>query len=290
MPPMSPILLAFDTSTNVASVALVTPPSAGNAENGGNTANHEARLVAELTWRVGQRHSVELLERLEWLMASAGVTMADLTGVAVALGPGSFNGVRVALATAKSLAFARNVPLIGTPTLDVIAWGYSATHGFTHGSAYGADAGTVCAILEAGRGQVYAATYDAMTDAARWTPLDGYQVTTVAELAERLPGAVFFCGEMAPATRATLAETFGGRCRFAAPLDERRASWLAELALARLAQGRYDDAMALEPLYLRRPAITTSARHRLAAPEDADETRQRKDAPGGEESSDALRR
>lgn len=268
------MLLAFDTSTSVASVALVTPPSAESGD--------EARLVAELTWRVGQRHSTELLERLQWLLASAHVTMADLTGIAVALGPGSFNGVRVALATAKSLAFARNVPLTGTPTLDVIAWGYSAAHG--------ADAGTICAILEAGRGQVYAATYDATMGAAEWKPLGGYQVTTTADLAGQISGDVFFCGEMTPATRAALAESFSGRYRAAPPLAERRASWLAELALARVARERYDDAMALEPLYLRRPAITTSARHRLAAPEDADGTRQRKDAPKGEGTSDALRR
>jgi tRNA threonylcarbamoyladenosine biosynthesis protein TsaB len=272
------MLLAFDTSTSVASIALVTPPSAENGD--------EARLVAELTWRVGQRHSTELLERLEWLLASAHVTMGDLTGIAVALGPGSFNGVRVALATAKSLAFARTIPLSGTPTLDVIAWGHRAAHG----ASLGASAGTVCAILEAGRGQVYAATYEATTDAATWAPLDGYQVTTAAELAGRLTGAVYFCGEMTPATRATLAEALGGRFRGASPVEERRASWLAELALARAAHQRYDDAMALEPLYLRRPAITTSARHRLSAPEDADGTRQRKDAPKGEGSSDALRR
>ena len=115
-------------------------------------------------------------------------------------------------------------------------------------------------------------------------------MTTAAELAGQVSGDVFFCGEMTPATRASLAESFGCRYRAASPLAERRATWLAELALARVARERYDDAMALEPLYLRRPAITTSARHRLAAPEDADGTRQRKDAPKGEGTSDALRR
>lgn len=279
---MPPLLLAFDTSTSVASVALVTPPSAENGAESDAESGAEARLVAELTWRVGQRHSTELLERLEWLLASAHATMSDLAGIAVALGPGSFNGVRVALATAKSLAFARSIPLTGTPTLDIVAWGHSAAHG--------AGSGTICATLEAGRGQIYAATYDATMDAARWAPLDGYHVTTAAELATRVPGEVFFCGEMTSTTRATLAETFGGRFQSAPPLEERRASWLAELALARAAHQRYDDAMALEPLYLRRPAITTSARHRLSAPEDADGARQRKDAPGGEGSSDALRR
>ena len=237
------MLLAFDTSTSVASVALVTDTT-GTA---GDT-----RLVAELTWQVGRRHSTELLERLEWLLAASRLTMSDLTGVAVALGPGSFNGVRVALATAKSLAFARGVPLYGVPTLDIIAWGHRIS------------GGTICAILEAGRGQVYAAIYDAaQPDAARWEPAAGYQVLTAAELAAQIHGEAFFCGEMSPETRATLAEALGSRFRATSALDARRASWLAELALARSAAQRYDDPVALEPLYLRRPAITTSARRRL---------------------------
>lgn len=249
------MLLAFDTSTSVASVALVTDPADAPA-----TAE-DARLVAELTWQVGQRHSTELFERLEWLLAASRLSMNDLTGVAVALGPGSFNGVRVALATAKSLAFARGVPLYGVPTLDIIAWGYRLS------------GGTICAILEAGRGQIYAANYNATRpDAALWEPIAGYTVLTAAELAAQIHSKVFCCGEMAAETRATLAQALGSRLRATSALDARRASWLAELALARSAAQRYDDPMALEPLYLRRPAITTSARQRLPMPEQgADE-------------------
>ncbi len=243
------MLLAFDTSTSVASVALVT----------GTT--DDARLVAELTWQVGQRHSTELLERIEWLLAASRLTMNDLTGVAVALGPGSFNGVRVALATAKSLAFARGAPLFGVPTLDIIAWGHRLV------------GGAICAILEAGRGQIYAAIYDAARpDAAHWEPVAGYMVLTAAELAAQIHGEAFCCGEMSPETRATLAQALGSRFQVTSALDERRAGWLAELALARSAAQRYDDLMALEPLYLRRPAITTSTRRRLPTPEEgADE-------------------
>lgn len=263
------MLLALDTSTSVASLALALPA----------TAEADARLVAELTWDVGQRHSVELLERLEWLLAASHRAMADLTGIAVALGPGSFNGVRVALATAKSLAFARGLPLYGIPTLDIIAWGHSAS------------GDTVCALLEAGRGQVYAGCYDATkADAAAWSPRDGYTVLTADDLAAQIQGSVFCCGEMSPGTRATLAQALGGRARFAPPTDARRAGWLAELALARVDHQRYDDPIALEPLYLRRPAITTSARRGMTAHESANTTRQRDDAPEGEGTSDALRR
>ncbi len=103
------MLLAIDTSTSYASIALVTPE----------------QTIAELSWVVGQRHSTELLQRLDALLAAHNIAPDQLERIAVALGPGSFNGVRVALATAKSLAFAPGIPLHGVPTLDVIAWGHA---------------------------------------------------------------------------------------------------------------------------------------------------------------------
>src|SRR5205823_13072580 len=97
------MLLALDTSTGAASIALI----------------REERLVGELTWDVGQRHSAELLQRLDWLLEMTGARPADLTEIAVATGPGSFNGVRVALTVAKSLCFALDLRLAACSTLDV---------------------------------------------------------------------------------------------------------------------------------------------------------------------------
>src|SRR2546430_9719077 len=87
------MLVAIDTSTSQASVALV---------------DHGVTL-AELNWEVGQRHSTELFARLTWLLQSRDIPMTALDGIAVAVGPGSFNGLRVAVTTAKSLAFALDV-------------------------------------------------------------------------------------------------------------------------------------------------------------------------------------
>lgn len=227
------MLLAIDTSTSYASLAL---------------ADGE-RLVAELTWHAGMRHSTDLFARLSQLFETYGVAPErDLTAIAVATGPGSFNGIRVALAAAKSLAFALGLPLYGVPTLDVIAWGASFAEG------------TVCALLEAGRGQVYAAAYDApATDAATWAPRAGYEIVTPAELVTHVTQPVVFCGEWCEATHEALERALGGQARFAATLTSGRAAWLAQLAHGRAA-GREDQPAALEPLYLRRPAITSSAK------------------------------
>lgn len=227
------MLLAIDTSTSFASIALV----------------EQQHTVVELSWDVGQRHSTELLERLEWLFGSVRVEVAALDGIAVATGPGSFNGVRVAVTTAKTLAFAHSLPLYGQPTLDVIAWGYAAAQG------------PVWALLEAGRGQLYAARYATpVSDATAWAPEDGYHLYTPAELGEAIGAPVLFCGEWRDETQAALRDVLGERACFSPVLGNRRASWLAQLALARALRGTPDAPASLEPLYLRRPAITTSTK------------------------------
>lgn len=227
------MLLAIDTSTSQASVALV----------------QDGRLLAELTWDVGQRHSVELLERMRWLLESRAATFSDLSALAVATGPGSFNGVRVALTVAKSLAFTLDIPLAGCATLDVMAWGRSRA------------VGPIWSLLEAGRGQVYAARYAAPSnDPVSWGPVDGYHILTPTELAERAERPALVCAELRDETRAAVMLSLGATASFTSPLTGRHAEWLAELALARLAAGKADDPRALEPLYLRRPAITKSAK------------------------------
>ena len=104
------LLLALDTSTSYASIALA----------------RDGRLLAELTWEVGQRHSAELFDRIAQLLETAHLAPNMLNGIAVALGPGSFNGTRVAVTAAKTLAFALGVPIYGHSTLDVIAWPYAS--------------------------------------------------------------------------------------------------------------------------------------------------------------------
>lgn len=254
------MLLAIDTSTSIAGFALV----------------EGERLVAELTWHTANRHSTDLFVRLTQLFETYDVAPEQLDGIAVATGPGSFNGVRVALASAKALAFALDRPLYGVPTLDAIAWGASFVEG------------TVCAILEAGRGQLYAATYDApCANPAAWAPRDGYAILTPTEVVSRVTQSVVFCGEWRAETRAALAVELGSRARFAAMLEAGRAGWLARLALARAATGRSDEPAALEPLYLRRPAITRSTKVALP-PGEGEGDSARATTAGGEGATGAI--
>ncbi|HEY7123860.1 MAG TPA: tRNA (adenosine(37)-N6)-threonylcarbamoyltransferase complex dimerization subunit type 1 TsaB [Ktedonobacterales bacterium] len=249
------MLLALDTSTRHASLALTD----------GDT------LQAEFTWMVGNNHSVELLRRLEWLLHEQHMEMSQLHAVAAAIGPGSFTGVRVAVTVSKTLSFSLKVPLIGVSTLDLIAYS-QATAGLP-----------VCALLDAGRGEVYIGRYQASLleqgaaaiaqrgAGVLWQRQGEYQVLGLGELAGQIRQPTLFCGEISSQIQQTLAEQLGALAVFVPRLaSTRRAGLLAELATQRLARGEQDDPLTLEPLYLRRPAITVSAKPRAQMPTQAE--------------------
>ena len=249
------LLLALDTSTRQASVALCD----------------EQTLYGEYTWQIGNNHSVELLERIQRLVVvDCGSSLQVIDGVTVAIGPGSFNGVRVAVATAKALAFALQKPLVGVSTLEIIAAQQDQWRG------------PVCSILEAGRSELYAACYlfderDTNGDITyHIRQLSEYLMLSPQQLVNYLneqmdqwagvPGKrqvspILFCGELSETTRQVIYEQMQGKSLFIDNLQAtRRASSLALLAIQRLYEGRIEDPMLLEPLYLRRPSITKSTR------------------------------
>lgn len=260
------LLLALDTSTRQASVALCD----------------EERLSGEYTWHVGNNHSVELLERIQRLFAEGGLALSSVDGLAVAIGPGSFNGVRVAVAAAKTLAFALRKPLVGVSTLEIAA------------AQYQQWPGPVCALQEAGRAELYAACYlfegQESAGVVTYCPrqLGTYQVLAPHELAEYLREQVtpqlgtaedaalyLFCGEISVSSRQALLERMPEQAFFGPTLQSvRRASVLASLARQRLAEQRMDDPLLLEPLYIRRPSITSSKRKQALLDGRASQTNQ----------------
>jgi tRNA threonylcarbamoyladenosine biosynthesis protein TsaB len=249
------LLLALDTSTHQASIALCL----------------EDELCGEYSWHIGNNHSVALLVNIQRLVAECGKSVRDIEAVAVARGPGSFNGLRVALATAKTLAFTLNIPLVGACTLDIIATQQRQWHG------------PICAVLEAGRSELYAACYvfDEMHSGSSdvtytMRRLSDYLLLTPQRLGSYLqdqssewlgvPGerqlpSFLFCGELSQASREALYIQMQDKSLFTGSIQAtRHASTLALLALQLLREGKEDDPLLLEPLYLRRPSITTSAR------------------------------
>ncbi|GCE06445.1 tRNA (adenosine(37)-N6)-threonylcarbamoyltransferase complex dimerization subunit type 1 TsaB [Dictyobacter aurantiacus] len=245
------LLLALDTSTRYASVALCS----------------ENELLSEYTWFSENNHSVDLLDRIQRMMAQRQLSLRQLDAIGVALGPGSFNGVRVALSSAKALAFSLQKPLLGIGTLDVLAAQQQLWRG------------PICSVLEAGRSELYAGCYFSRetrtTDGEvcyHLQQVGAYQLATPQALVDflhtqlaswpvELSAPVLFCGEMKAASRQALHQGMAEQGVLLSPLaSTRSASVLAQLAWQRLQDGQADDPLVLEPLYLRRPSITKSTR------------------------------
>jgi tRNA threonylcarbamoyl adenosine modification protein YeaZ len=220
------VLLAIDTSTDTASLALA----------------QDNTVLAELTWRSKQNHTTQLLPNLNQLFTLTGITAKDLTAIVVAQGPGSFNGLRVGISAAKGLAFSLEIPIVGINSLEVAAYQYAET-GLP-----------VCAIFNAGRSEVATATYQKKY--GKWQQLVKADIVTVEYLCKHITKRTLFCGEFLPAVTEQITTLLKSKAVIPPQIpDFKRASFLMELGKQRLDGGDIDNSVTLQPIYLRRPPI-----------------------------------
>lgn len=199
-------------------------------------------LVAQEQQGIPGTHSARLMASIDHLLATAGWTCGDIEGIAVAIGPGSFTGLRIGLATAKGMAMALGCPLAGVSSLDVLV-----LNGFGF-------AGTVVACIDARRGEIYAAAYR-VKDARCLQPVFEKGVYAPEALLQKLTaieGPMLLVGDGALAYGERFIEALGARVLVAPGAGCcPQAMQVALLALPHLAQGG-DDLVALVPDYLRR--------------------------------------
>jgi tRNA threonylcarbamoyladenosine biosynthesis protein TsaB len=182
---------------------------------------------------------MELTARLVEAMQQLDLTPERLSGVAVTKGPGSFTGLRIGMAVAKGLAIAQRLPLVGIPTLDVVA------------SAQGRDRRRLGAVLQAGRRRICIAMY--RWQFGGWQVQEEARLTTWATLAEEITEPTLLCGEI-DREGAELMATLGDRVVVLPPAWRlRRAGFLAGLGWQRLNRGQVDDPATLTPIYLKYP-------------------------------------
>ncbi|TAL12631.1 MAG: tRNA (adenosine(37)-N6)-threonylcarbamoyltransferase complex dimerization subunit type 1 TsaB [Nitrospirae bacterium] len=219
-------LLAIETATPAQSVAVVEGD----------------RLLAELSYEAKGNRGGMLLPTVDQVLKQAGVAAGDLDAVAVSVGPGSFTGLRVGLATAKGLALGSSARLVGVPTLEALAEGYASGDG------------TVCALLDAYRGEVYMALFKRQGHTLERLSPDAVLAPEAAVSAvAAVEGPVHLIGNGAARYRERLQAALGSR---ACMTDEGlravpSAAVVARLGLQQLAGGHQPDAeVAL--LYLRR--------------------------------------
>jgi tRNA threonylcarbamoyl adenosine modification protein YeaZ len=218
--------LAIDTSSSIVSVALF----------------HKGEVSAALTWQTAQNHTIELLPNLICLLQQARVELDSVEAIIVAKGPGSFNGLRVGMSTAKGLASALNIPLLGVTTLEAEAYPFAFT-GLP-----------VRPIHKAGREEIATALYRQKDN--EWQCLEAENLTTVKALCRRIKQKTLFCGEIPPDIMNEIQQNLGKRAIISQGNSPSRASSLAILGWQKLSRGEQDDPVILQPLYLRPPHIT----------------------------------
>jgi tRNA threonylcarbamoyladenosine biosynthesis protein TsaB len=214
------MLLAIDTSTRYAGVALYDG----------------TQVISEVVWTSPDHHTVELVPVIAEVLERAGKKVADLKAVGVALGPGSFTGLRIGLAAAKGIALGANLALVGIPTLDILA------------AAQPMRDLPLVAVLQAGRGHLAVGHYNVVADS--WDQVGDLQIKDVVSLGHSIHSPTLVCGELSEEERAILARKRKNVLLASPAQCLRRPSFLAELAWKRLQAGEVDDPVSLAPIYL----------------------------------------
>ena len=218
------LTLAFETSAKAASVALT--------ENG--------KLLGESYQNTGLTHSQTLMVMAEDLLKQCGKTVADITAVSVAEGPGSFTGVRIGVAAAKGFAWGRELPCFGVSTLEAMA------------QTLGIWQGYVCPCMDARRQQVYNALFHVSSGSI--TRITQDRAIALADLLEELKNLqepVFLVGDGSILCYNTLSGQVPGLVLPPEHRMHQRALGVALLAEKQAAAGASGDGNGLTPNYLR---------------------------------------
>jgi len=236
-------ILAIDTSTMLGGIAI-TDDSLG--------------LIAEVRLNVKSTHSERLMTEIDHILTQAGLTLSDMDVFAVAIGPGSFTGLRIGLSTVKGLSYATGKPIVSVPTLEALAWNFPYCN-------Y-----PVCTMLDARKKEVYSALFK--WDNNGFIRLIDEVAINVLELLKRfdenntlshpvnkggLGGLsherVIFTGEGVLLYRDKIIEGMGGKA-IIAPYDKMIPSPanVASLGIKKAQEGKFSEPISLVPFYIRR--------------------------------------
>ncbi len=228
-------VLGIESATPVAGVAVM----------------HRERVLAERMVNNRRTHSGHLLPMIKAVIEEAGLSPADVGGIAVSSGPGSFTGIRIGMTTAKTLAQVWGVSIVGVNTLDALAHPLAGL------------ANLICPVLNARKNEVYTAVYDGadgnlkiLAGPVALNPWD------LASLLRRWPDrGVVFLGDGVEEYGNSFVELLGVRVFFA-PVAIRisKGSSVADLGRIKLERGEGADPLKLLPDYVRLPEAETKWR------------------------------
>lgn len=219
-------ILGIETSTRAGSVAIV----------------EEEEIIAEYTLKIKETHTSRLMPMIDRVTKDAHLTIREMDAIAVSLGPGSFTGLRIGLATAQGLCLALRKPLMGIPTLNAFAHNISCTPYL------------ICPLLDARKGEVYTAIYRYQIPSGQGLQkLTDDLVLPLSEFLSKIEAPAIFLGEALRGCRDLIEKKLGEKAFFAPlGLNLPRADNVARLGLRKLKAGERTDLSKIEPLYIRR--------------------------------------
>lgn len=218
---MLDMILAIDASTTGCSVALF----------------QEGKVLFTLASRIDRSSAENLTLMTEQALRFSGGTFGDLKAVAVAKGPGSYTGLRIAISTAKGLAFGLGIPLISFGTLPALCYQQEFTEGID----------LLCPMIDARRMEVFCGFYDAREKTEK-VPVEAVlvQPDSFREILDQ--NRVLFFGEGSAKCREVLTHP---NARFAASVQSPSAEFACKIVSDKWERGELEDLVTFEPFYLK---------------------------------------
>jgi tRNA threonylcarbamoyladenosine biosynthesis protein TsaB len=194
------------------------------------------RVLADNTFPAKTDSLEQIVPNIDNTLQSLGLTLKDIQGIGVGLGPGSWTGIRVGVTVGKMLAFSTGRPIVGVPTLEALA--YSVRH----------EASLICSVIAVGVGDaVYAGLYSPEVDSVK--RIGDYYIGDVKGLSSLIPDHAVMVGSGIKPYARLMERQFGKKLKTIEALPSGAA--VASLAAIRLARGDSNDALSLTPLYLK---------------------------------------
>jgi tRNA threonylcarbamoyladenosine biosynthesis protein TsaB len=218
-------ILSFDTATNCCSVAVT---------RGGFV---DGRVLGALSFDSGISHSRKLLDSIDWLLKTTGLSISDITAVAVGTGPGSFTGLRIAMATAKGLVHGAGLSLIGISSLDAVAAPVYSER-------------LICVVMDARKKEVYCCFYRCQPGRVA-VRCSEPAVLGPGRLAEQIDEPVTMAGDGLHVYNDIFTEKLGNLAEMRPWISAPSAAVIGRLAAAKLADGRFLELDRATPEYVR---------------------------------------
>lgn len=219
-------ILAIDTSGQNCSVAIID----------------EEKVICDFNLSIGTTHSETLLPMIDEVCKTSRIDLSEVDVLACGIGPGSFTGLRIGLATIKGFALAQNKNVIGVPTLDALAYNIANFDGI------------ICSVLDARNNNVYAGIYKYENDKVF---LQGDYITenldTLIDILKAKNEKVIFVGDGAISFKEKFIQSLNEKALFVPlHLNNQLSSSVAKVALDRALVNDFDDADTLNPMYLKK--------------------------------------